>query len=280
MHIWSLRNVLLRNLSPRMLVHPIRTDAGVEPHVDRAARFPTTHWSVILKARQAPTRESRQALAALCEAYWSPAYAYVRRLGCSVDEAQDLVQDFFVRLLEKPALLQADPELGRFRTLVRVSLRHFLSDERARGRAKKRGAGLLIPLATLESSEDWCRLEPLDDETPDRVYDRRWAFTVLERVMKRLRAEFTRTNKITLFDALKSHLTFDGNPTSYAKLASDLEMSEGAVRIAVYRLRRRYQTLLHDEVAGLVERAEDIDGEIRYLGAVLSGRGPAGHACR
>ena len=280
MYTWSLRKTLLGHLSRRAFVNPVRTNSRVGPRVNRAARFPTTQWSVIRKARLPHTHESRQALAALCEAYWSPAYAYVRRLGCSVDEAQDLVQDFFARLLEKPTLLRADPELGQFRTLVRVSLKHFLSDERARGRAKKRGAGLLIPLTSLESSEDWCRLEPLDDETPDRVYDRRWAFAVLERVIDRLRAEFGTVNKMPLFDALKSHLTFEASPTSYAQLATDLEMSEGAVRIAVYRLRRRYRTLLREEVGGLVERAEDIEGEIRYLREVMSARGPAGHACR
>lgn len=248
--------------------------------VHRAAGFPTTHWSLIRKAGQPQTYESREAFAALSQAYWSPVYAYLRRLGCSADDAQDLVQDFFVHLLEKPVLKGADPERGQFRTLLRLWLTHFVSNDRARCRAKKRGAERLTTLSDAESAENWWRLEPRDDETPDVVYDRRWALTVLEHVTDRLRAEFASTNKIALFDALKLHLTFDGDPSSYAQEAIDLGMSEGAIRVAVYRLRRRYETLLREEVGNTVDKPEDVDGEICYLRAAIRGRGRSSYAGR
>ena len=216
----------------------------------------------------------------MCEAYWSPAYAYLRRLGCSVDDAQDVAQAFFVHVLEKPTLLRANPARGQFRTLLRVSLKHFLSDERTRSQAQKRGAGRVSRLSDVQSTEAWCRLEPLDEDTPDLVYDRRWALTVLARVTGRLRAEFASTNTITLFDALKPHLTLEGDPSSYAQLATDLGMSEGAIKVAVYRLRRRYRALLREEVGDTVDTVEDIDGEISYLRAVMRRGGRSGHAGR
>ncbi len=236
----------------------------------RAVEFPTTRWSLIFAAGRPPADQSRQAFAALCEAYWRPAYAYVRRQGCTVEEAQDLVQDFFAHLLEKPVLQRADPERGRFRALIRVSLKHFLSNERSRSRTKKRGAGVLIVLGNLERAESWCRLEPIDHETPDRVYDRRWALTVLDRVMSHLRAEFVRAGKTTLFDALKPHLTSEAAPSSYPQLAADLGLSEVAVRVAVHRLRRRFNAVLHEEIGATVTTPEEVAGEIRYLRAVLS----------
>jgi RNA polymerase sigma-70 factor (ECF subfamily) len=237
----------------------------------RAAEFPTTRWSLIFTAGRPPAQKSRQAFAALCEAYWGPAYAYLRHCGCDVDEAQDIVQAFFARLLEKPVLQHAEPGRGRFRALLRVSLKHFLANERSRSRAQKRGAGLVSSIGDAESVERWCRLEPLDHETPDRVYDRRWAFVVLERAMKRLRAEFARAGKQTLFDALKPHLTSDADGASYRRLAADLGLSEGAVRVAVHRVRRRYNALLRDEIGQTVTTPEEVDDEIRYLRAVIRG---------
>jgi DNA-directed RNA polymerase specialized sigma24 family protein len=237
----------------------------------RASAFPTTRWSRIFTARQPQTGRAQQALAALCEAYWRPSYAYLRRQGCNADEAQDTVQAFFVHLLEKPMLLRADPERGRFRALLRVSLKHFLSNQRSRDRAIKRGAGVLTVLSNLESAESWCRLEPLDHDTPDRLYDRRWALLVLDRVMNRLRAEFVRAGKASLFDAMAPYLTCDGEPASYRSLGADLDMTEGAVRVAVHRLRRRYNAVLHDEIGQTVATPEQIADEIRYLRAVLGG---------
>jgi RNA polymerase sigma factor (sigma-70 family) len=231
--------------------------------------FPTTRWSVVVAAGQRSTHQSREAFAALCEAYWRPAYAYLRGQGCSVDDAQDLVQDFFAHLLEKPVLRQADPERGRFRALLRVSLKHFLSNTRARSRTSKRGGGLVTLISDLESAEGWWAFEPLDHESPDRVYDRRWALVVLERVMNRVRGEFVRAGKTALFDALKPHLVSDVAPASYRELAAALGMSEAAVRVAVHRLRRRYNTALHDEIARTVATPGDVTAEIQYLRSVL-----------
>ena len=235
--------------------------------------FPATHWSLIFEAGRQHTPGARQAFALLCEAYWQPAYAYLRRLGCSVDEAQDLVQEFFVRLLEKPVLHRADPEWGRFRSLLRVSLKHFLLSDRARSQARKRDIRLLTVFSDLESAESWCRLELMDRETPERAYDRRWALAVLDRVMNRLRAEFVRAGKVRLFDALKPHLTCEADPSSYRRLAADLDMAEGTVRVAVHRLRRRYTAVLHDEIGLTVTTPEEIADEIRYLRSVIGGSG-------
>jgi RNA polymerase sigma factor (sigma-70 family) len=231
--------------------------------------FPTTHWSVVAAAGHRSTHQSREAFAALCDAYWRPAYAYLRRQGCSVDEAQDLVQDFFAHLLEKPVLQQADRERGRFRALLRVSLKHFLSNDRARHRTRKRGGGLVSLFSDLESAEGWSAFEPLDHESPDRVYDRRWALIVLERVMNRVRTEFVRAGKTALFDALKPRLVSDVAPASYRELAVALGLSDAAVRVAVHRLRRRYNAALHDEIARTVTTSADVTGEIQYLRAVL-----------
>ena len=233
--------------------------------------FPTTRWSLIFAARRREEPSARHALATLCEVYWRPAYAYVRRLGCTADEAQDLVQGFFTHVLEKPMWQSVDPERGRFRSLLRVSLAHFLSNERARQRAAKRGASMLVRLGNLQSAEAWCRLEPLQHNTPEQVYDRRWALLLLDRVMSLLQAEFVRPGKAALFEALQPHLTGDPDAAAYDHLAATLSMTEGAVRVAVHRLRRRYTALLRDEIGRTVATPDAIDDEIRYLRTVIGG---------
>ena len=230
----------------------------------RLSAFPTTHWSVVL-ATHGPTGPSRDAIAALCESYWRPLYAYLRRQGCNVDDAHDLVQGFFTRLLEKNAFWRADPDRGRFRVFLITSLNNFVTNERDRRNAKKRGGQTpTIPFAS-GAAEQWYQAEPSDHLTPERIYERRWALTALGRVMSRLRAEYVRAGKLPLFDGLKSSLIRDDAGSCYAEVGARLGTTPGAARVAAHRLRRRYVALLREEIAHTVSSADEVDPEIRYL---------------
>lgn len=228
-------------------------------------RFETTHWSLVLAAGRTPTAKSRAALATLCEHYWYPLYAFLRRQGHSAEDAQDLTQGFFARVLEKGWLQDVRPERGRFRSFLLASLSHFVSNERDRARALKRG-GPKPPLPLeIETAEGLYQLEPRDDLTPERIFDRRWALTLLDRVLARLKAEFHERGKGGMFETLKVFLDGDRSGDSYKEVGAALEMTEGAVKVAVHRLRRRFRDLLRDEIAQTVERADQIDDEIRHL---------------
>jgi RNA polymerase sigma-70 factor (ECF subfamily) len=234
-------------------------------------QFVTTRWSQVLAAGHAPTRTSREALARLCEVYWYPLYAYVRRWGYDADKAQDLTQEFFARLLEKHYLQAADPARGRFRSFMLASLKHFLSNERDRESAIKRGGRVgLVPLE-FENAEGRYSLEPADMETPEKIYERRWALTLLQRTLARLRAEFEAAEKVDLFNRLEGHLTGDQETLPYADLAAILGMSEGAIKVAVHRLRRRFGALLREEISETVAETGDVDDEIRELFRALRG---------
>jgi RNA polymerase sigma factor (sigma-70 family) len=228
-------------------------------------RFETTRWSLVLAAGQQPTPKSRAALSTLCEQYWYPLYAFLRRQGQSAEDAQDLTQGFFTRLLEKGWLHDVRPERGRFRSFLLASLSHYASNERDRARALKRG-GPKPPLSLeIETAEGLYQLEPRDDVTPERVFDRRWALTLLDRVLARLKGEFHERGKGPLFDTLKVFLDGDRSGESYKEVGAALDMSEGAVKVAVHRLRRRFRDILRDEIAQTVERDEDIEDEIKHL---------------
>jgi len=233
--------------------------------------FVTTHWSLVLSARDPGAPQSSEALEKLCRAYWYPLYAYVRRTGQSKENAEDLTQAFFARLLEKQFLAAAEPQRGRFRTFLLVALKRFLANEWDRVRAQKRGGGQPhLPLDT-ELAEEKFRAEPaLVDSSPDRVYERRWAMTLLEQAMSRLRAEFERANKAGEFEKLKSFLTADRREVPAPSAAAELGLSEGALRVAVHRLRKRFRALFREEIAHTVARSEDIEDELRHLLEVLS----------
>jgi RNA polymerase sigma-70 factor (ECF subfamily) len=207
-----------------------------------------------------------QALATLCETYWYPLYAFLRSRGYGTEDAQDLTQAFFARLLEKHALRHADRTRGRFRSFLLASLKNFAANERYRAVAAKRGGEM--PMLSLEivSAEGRFQMEPASDETPERVFDRRWALTLLDRVMSRLQAEtVARSEKPSSFDQLKTYLTGDQPQLSYGDAASALGMSEGAVKIAVHRLRKRFRDLVRDEVAHTVSSPAEIEDELRHL---------------
>jgi len=228
--------------------------------------FATTSWSVVLTAGERDSSRARQALAALCEAYWFPVYAFIRSRGPLADEARDLTQGYFLQLLDKGFLEGLRPEAGRFRAFLLVSVRHFLSNERDRDRALKRGGGHTPISLDAEAAERRFRLDPPDrSPTPERLFERRWALTVLENAMAQLREESLGSDEGRRFDRLKGYLTDDGPASPYADVAAELGISEAAVKVAVHRLRQRFGQALRAVVARTVSNPGDIDDEIRSL---------------
>lgn len=222
--------------------------------------FSATRWSMVLAA----AGESDDALAALCRAYWFPLYAFVRRQGVAPHDAEDLTQGFFQHLLAKGALGHVARDRGRFRTFLLASLKHFLADERDRAAAQKRGGGLAAISFDACDAEARYTIEPRDDLSPDRLFDRRWALAVIDRALARLHAEYAASGKGALFDALRPLLT-GGAASSYVELGAQFRMNEGAVKVAVHRLRQRYGAALRAEIAETVETAEEVDVELRHL---------------
>jgi RNA polymerase sigma-70 factor (ECF subfamily) len=224
-------------------------------------QFQATRWSVVLAA----AGDADAALAALCRAYWFPLYAFIRRQGVAPHDAEDLTQGFFAHLLGKGALAHVDRAKGRFRTFLLASLKHFLADERDRAHAQKRGGGQ--PAISLDAcaAEERYALEPRDELSPDRLFDRRWAVAVIEQALARLDAEYAAAGKSELFAELKPLLTGGGGTRPYAEIGATLGMNEGAVKIAVHRLRQRYRAALRAEIAETVGSAEDVEAELRYL---------------
>ncbi len=231
--------------------------------------FPTTRWSMILAARAAPTPESRQALSALCEAYWYPLYAFSRRRGCDREEALDLTQGFFEQLLEQRVLEDVRPGEGRFRSFLLTSLKHYASNERARSSAFKRGGGSTLISLDSEDAEERCRLALQDDWTPERAFERAWANTVLDRVYLRLQGEFEAAGKGRLFAQLAPSLTGGEPARPHGEVALALGISEEAVRTSLLRLRKRFGRLLREEIGQTVKRADEVDDELRYLLSVV-----------
>ena len=209
--------------------------------------FPATRWTLVIAAADPQRKEARSALVSLCEGYWYPLYAYVRRCGYRADQAQDLTQEFFIRVLEGRYLDRADPEKGRFRSFLLTSLKFFVADEQDRQRAQKRGGGAVLPLE-LSSGEDRYQREPAHDETPERIFERRWALSVLDRVVERLRDEFVQHGRPEHFDRLKMFL-LGKSDAPYAALAREMNTSEGALKVAIHRLRKRYRELFRQEIA-------------------------------
>ncbi len=233
--------------------------------------FVTTHWSLVLSARDKKSPQSAAALEKLCRAYWYPLYAYIRRSGQSKENAEDLTQAFFARLLEKNFLESARRERGRFRSFLLLTLKRFLATEWDHIHAQKRGGFQLhVPLDT-ELAERKYQTEFLAEEiSPDRAYERRWALTLLEQTMSRLRAEFESAGKGGEFEQLKQFLTADQREIPCVA-AAGLGMSENSLRVAVHRLRKRYRELFREEIARTLADGENVDQELRHLLAVLSG---------
>lgn len=242
---------------------------NTEASAHDAGRFEATRWSIVVAAGAADSQQAHRALEHLCTAYWYPLYAFVRRQGHSPHDAQDLTQEFFTRLLARNVLGDADPAKGRFRSFLLGALKHFLSDEWDRARAQKRGGGVQPISLDAESAESRYRLEPADESSAEKIYERRWALALLDEVLKRLRDEFTRDGKEHVFEELKSALT--GGKVPCAEIASRLDVKEGAVRTAIHRLRTRYRELVRAEIAETVASPSDVDAEMQHLFAALAG---------
>jgi RNA polymerase sigma-70 factor (ECF subfamily) len=224
---------------------------------------------MVLSAQNRESPQSERALAALCETYWFGLYAYVRRSGYTSHDAQDLTQEFFAQLLEKDFLQDVDHRLGKFRSFLLAALKHFLSHQRERARAKKRGGGRVTFSLDFEDAENRYKLEPEDPTTPERLYQRRWALTLLDRVVRRLEDEQARAGKAETFAGLKEFLTAGRGSRPYRRVAEELGMTEGAIKVAVHRIRRRYRELLKDEIAQTVADPAEIDEELRELFAAV-----------
>jgi RNA polymerase sigma factor (sigma-70 family) len=247
-----------------------QTAPETTPPAPRPA-FVTTHWSLVLSACDRESPQSAAALEKLCRVYWYPLYAYIRRCGQSKENAEDLTQAFFARLLQKKFLESAQPERGRFRSFLLVALKRFMANEWERAHAQKRGGfQTQIPLDTELAERKFQSEITAAEIPPDRAFERRWAMTLLERTMSRLRAEFERAGKISEFDRLKIFLTADKKEIPYPSIATELGMNEGALRVAVHRLRRRYRELFREEITHTLAEGESVDEELRHLLSVLS----------
>lgn len=245
---------------------PNATPAGSDAH---PRLFATTHWSVVLAAGEQDEAQAAAALERLCRDYWYPLYAYVRRRGYRPEDAQDLTQSFFARLLERDVLARASPERGRFRSFLLRTLQNFLADEHDRAVARKRDPGQPLLAWDAMDAEARYALEPSAEVSPDRLFERRWATTVLEQTWARLEAEYVAEGKAEVFRELRRFNSAQENAPSYAEVAGKLGLPENTVKSLVHRLRRRYRTLLRAEIAHTVADPGGIDEEIRYLLRVL-----------
>ena len=233
--------------------------------------FTTTHWSVVLASGQTTEPAAQKALETLCRTYWYPLYAYVRHLGNDEDAAKDLTQAFFARLLEKNYLAQANREKGKFRSFLLGALKHFLADEWDKTQAQKRGGGRVLLSLDDDTAEEQYRLEPVDETSPDKLFDRRWALSTLEQAANRLRKEYHDGGKGELFEQLQGFLSGSADDSGYAAAAARMGMSENTLKSYVRRLRLRNREILREVIADTVASAGQIDEELRDLFAALAG---------
>lgn len=245
------------------------THADARPQV----YFATTRWTLVLAAGRGEIggQAGQQALEQLCQTYWYPLYAYVRRRGFTPEDAEDLTQEFFRVLLAQDSLRMADREKGRFRSFLLAALKNFLANEWDRAHAQKRGGGLAKVSIDTSLAEQRFLGEPFVESAPEKIYDRGWALALLSRTMSRLREEFSMAGKLADFEHLKGCLTAERGELAYARLAAEAGMSEGAARVAVHRLRRRFREVFRGEIAHTVASPAEVDDELRYLMQVLAG---------
>jgi len=234
-------------------------------------RFATTHWSVVQAARDPASPGWRDALSTLCNTYWYPLYVFARRGGVGAEEAEDLTQEFFARLLERGILEHAHQEKGRFRNFLLASFRNFMADEWRHAHAARRGGGVATVSFDRESAEGRYTLEPSHNLTPEKIFERRWALTLLEKALERLGEEQTALGRQAIFGKLRVFLPGALDATPYADVARELDMKEVTLKVAVHRLRRRFRELLLEEIANTVESEEEIEAELRHLFSALDG---------
>lgn len=233
-------------------------------------QFPQTRWSVVLAA--CDTKDANRSTAALddlCRAYWFPLYVYVRRRGAPPEDAEDLTQGYFAALIERNYLAQADRERGKLRSFLLTTLKHYLADEWSKAGALKRGAGRALVSIDAAAAEQRYALEPVDEQSPDRLFEKRWALTLLDNVLEALRADYVRSGQGRMFEVLKKFLAWNSASGAYREAAAALGLKENAVRVAVFRMRRRYGDLLRAQVADTVTSPEGVAEEVDYLFALL-----------
>lgn len=235
----------------------------------QAQRFATTRWSIVLAAGQAASQDSRQALESLCRAYWFPVYTYVRRHASGVEDAQDITQCFFTHLLDKDTIAKANPDRGRFRAFLLTALQNFLTNERQKARAKKRGGGKVALSLDLDSGESRYQIEPSHELTPEKLFERRWVLALLDQVLESLRMELATEGKVSHFEQLKGGIAGEMTSESYKLAAAALGITAAAAKQGAYRLRKRYRELFRLEVARTVAQDAEIDDEISRLLGIL-----------
>jgi len=251
---------------------PLSDQSGAETSGHpQEGRFVPTRWSMVRAAGERGSPQSDEALAKLCQTYWYPLYAYVRRSGHEAEDAQDLTQAFFARLLEKNYIALAAQEKGKFRSFLLTALKRFIITEWSRANCQKRGGGKEILSLDETNTENRYLAEPADEQTPEKAFEHRWAMTLLEQVLNRLQAEFVAVGKAKAFEELKIYLTAEKSEISSAEIAQKLGMTPGALKVAVHRLRHRYAELLRMEIAETVDSPAEVEEEIHHLFAALSG---------
>jgi RNA polymerase sigma-70 factor (ECF subfamily) len=234
-------------------------------------RFMTTRWSVVLAAGRTGEPAAREALSTLCGLYWRPLYAFLRRRGLPPEEAEDMTQAFLVHVIEKESISHVDPHKGKFRSFLLISLKNFLSDQRSKEAALKRGGGVAPVSLDADEAEGRYRLETADDLTPERIFERQWALTVIEQAMSRLRERYEKSGKAAHFDEMKTFLSGEKRPVPHAEVAERLGITPLAVKVAVHRLRKRFRDALREEIAQTVATPDEIDSELQALYAALEG---------
>ena len=240
--------------------------------VPRVPVFATTHWTVVLAAGKRSTPQADLALEQLCKTYWFPLYAYVRRRGCTKEDAEDLTQAFFARFLAKNYLVGLSAERGRFRAFLLASLKHFLINDWKKSQRQKRGGGETALSLDWQTADTKFQVAATNEPSPDKAFDREWALALLSKVIERLQKECEADGKGKLFEQLKIFLTAGKDESAQSKAAKSLGMEEGAVRVAIHRLRKRYRQLLRDEIAQTLADAADVDEEMRALFGAFSGQ--------
>jgi RNA polymerase sigma factor (sigma-70 family) len=254
---------------PRDPAINIMSDIHPDGHIP--GRFPTTQWSRVVTAGRGDAAQAREALSGLCQAYWYPIYAYIRHRRYTPEKARDLTQDFFAYVLERDLFAKADPARGRFRAFLRTVCARQLADRRDQEKAAKRGGGRsLLSIDPLDAEGRYAR-EPADELTPERIFDRTWALTLLDRVVERLRSEYDDADRADRYKELIALLTRDPATGTYSETAERLGTTEGNVRVAVHRLRRRYGLLLREEIAATVGELVQVEDEIHTLFSALEG---------
>lgn len=242
--------------------------SGPEAH---GGLFATTHWSVVLTAGEQGSVPAVEALEKLCRTYWYPLYAYLRRRGYGHEDAQDLTQGFLLQLLERRSFARVHQGRGRFRSFLLAGLNYYLIDEHIRANAQKRGGGQPVLSLDVQTADERYRLEPVDELSPDKLFERQWALTLLHKVLDQLEQEFREAGKAQLFDGLRGLLVAGTVQETYAEAGAGLGMTGEAVRKAVYRMRDRYHELFREEIGHTVAEPAEIEEEMRHLRAVLAG---------